>query len=79
MCRKEKLTKKNKSATLVFGSLEYVATLLLDQTYRQFVDQLISEGNFGVIPATSIKPKPQSARKEAREAGFLVYLIIMVV
>ncbi len=34
--------------------------------------QLISEGNFGVIPATSIKPKPQSARKEAREAGFLV-------
>jgi hypothetical protein len=34
--------------------------------------QLISEGNFGVIPPTSIKPKPQSARKEAREAGFLV-------
>ena len=36
--------------------------------------QLISEGNFGVIPATSIKPKPQSGRKEAREAGFLVYI-----
>ena len=33
---------------------------------------LISERNFGVTPATSIKPKPQSARKEAREAGFLV-------
>ena len=35
--------------------------------------QLISEGNFCVTPATSIKPKPQSARKEAREVGFLVW------
>ena len=35
--------------------------------------QLILEGNFGVIPATSMKPKPKNARKEAPEAGFLVF------
>ena len=40
--------------------------------------QLISEGNFGVIPAASIKPKPQSARKEAREAGFLLLDIYVI-